>query len=373
MKKQTAALLIFILCAPGMCPVSAAETKDSANEEMLKRRQMVQLKTYFIGDPKKAKLPTTPMGVELFNQAVKYYEKGEYDLARKSLDESIKIDPNNSFAYELLGDVYNNQQDLGAARVAYEMAYKIQPGSSLKMKIEKLAGETAIDKKLATYKEEHFLIKYHDENKSMEGFELRELLRKTYRNISQDFGYYFRSKVVVLLYDEAEFKQMTGIPHWAGGIYDGKVRMPVSKTGFTEDTLKATTAHEVTHAFVAAMSNMRAPAWLNEGLAQYEENKIKPIDMIIFDSAVKTKTLLPLDQLIDQGSLQGKVDSLWVGLFYQQSLHLTGYLVKRYGMFTVKKMLTEFGKNKNSDEVIESVLQISVPKLEKEWRATFSK
>jgi hypothetical protein len=220
--------------------------------------------------------------------------------------------------------------------------------------------------------EEHFIIKYQNQDHSIEGFDLRELLREAYRMISQDFGYYFKNPIVVALYDEQDFKEITATPHWVGGMYDGKVRMPLKKFSFDDKELRSLATHEVTHAFVAAISSQHAPAWINEGLAQVEEDKIKKIDLLVFDSAVKTNSLLPLDQLTGQTSISSIKDQLAASLFYQQSFHFTQYLVKRYGMFNLKKMLAEYAKGKNSDEVMRNVLQVPLPRLEKEWHTTFS-
>lgn len=361
---------LLFFAASSLHVFAAEEEKDSA-AAAIERRQEVEIKSYFLQDPQKAKLPTSILAVQFYNQAIQYFEKSEYDLAKQALQEAVMQDPSNSLAYELLGDVHNVQQDLAEAKLNYEFAYNLQPNAALKSKLEKLRSETQVEKKLSTYKEEHFLIKYHNQDKSMEGFELRELLRETYRNISRDFAYYFKNQLVVILYDEEDFRAISNAPHWAGGVYDGKVRMPVSRKGFAETDLKAVTAHEVTHAFVAQMSVQRAPAWLNEGLAQYQENKSRPLDMLVFDAAIKTKTLLPLDQIMNERSLESRTDPLWINLFYRQSFHLTNYLVKRYGFYYVKLMLGEFAKGKSSNEVVENVLKISVPKLEKEWRATF--
>ncbi len=362
-------ILAFFLGVP--CLLAA--DKKTAAEESLERRQKVELLGFFLKDPKDAELPETNIAVQLLNQAVAHYEKNEYELAKQEVLDSLKHNSQMGYAYELLGDIYNEQQNLKEAKAQYEIAYNLQPSANLKEKIEKLGTETKIDKKLSTYREEHFIIKYQNQDRSIEGFELREILRQTYRAISQDFGYYFKNQIVVLLYDEADFKNITNLPHWVGGVYDGKVRMPLKKFTYGDSELKALTRHEVTHAFIAALSARRAPAWINEGLAQVQEDKVRPINMLVFNSAVKTQSLLPLLELTSEASLSGKKDQLWVSLFYQQSFHLTKYLVGRYGVFMIKKMLADFGKGKNSDEVIHSNLQISPQKLEKEWRDTFIK
>ncbi len=353
-------------------PVWAGEKEKTKAEEIMERRQKVEVMGFYLKDPKDSKLPEIPMSIQNYNQAVEFFQHQEYDLARQALNDALKQDPSNSFAYELLGDVDNMQEKLQDAKKNYEIAYNLSPKADLKEKLEKLSGDQKLSKKLATYNEEHFVIKYFKKSDEDKGFELRELLRATYGQISKDFAYYFKNQVVVLLYDEEDFKKISGLPHWAGGLYDGKVRMPMNRSGFSDLDLKALTAHEVTHAFIAGMSGSRAPAWINEGLAQYEENKIRPIDMIVFEAAITTDNLMPLLILMREDAVQSLQDSLRVNLFYQQSFHLVDYLVQRYGMFMVKQMLAEYAKGKDSEEVVLEKLKISTERLEKEWKATFT-
>lgn len=366
----TAVLPVFALSLP---PGFAAEKEKSQAEEILERRQKVQLKGFFLKDAENAQLPEAPMAVTLYNQAVEFYQHQEYDLARGALRDALQLDSSNAFIYELLGDIDNLQEKLPAAKKNYEIAYNLNPRQEIKDKLEKLGKEQKVVKNLATYQEEHFVIKYAKEQEKDKGFELRELLRTTYKNLASDFGHYFNRQVVVLLYDEADFKELSDLPHWATGVYDGKVRMPINREGFTDQDLSALTAHEVTHAFVAGMAADRAPAWINEGLAEYQENKIKPIDMIVFDSAITTHALIPLIELMRQDATSNIKDPLLANLFYQEAFHLVSYLIGRYGMFMVKQMLQDYAKGKDSEEIIESKLRISSERLEKEWKATFIK
>ena len=363
---------VFILPC-GVSPAHAADEKKSSAEELLERRQKVEILSFFLKDPDKAVLPEASLAVEFLNQGVAHFEKNEFLLARKAIQDSLSHDSQNPLAYELLGEIDHREQKLAAAKANFEIAYNLNARPELKEKIEKLQGESVVEKKFSTYQEEHFLIKYYRENQQDRGFELRELLRTTYLSLSKDFAYYFKHQVAVLLYDEKDFKEITQLPHWVAGVYDGRVRMPINRAGFNELDLKALTAHEVTHAFVAAMSKLRAPAWLNEGLAEYEENKIKPVDLTIFESAVKTQTLFPLDQLISQTTTASLSDSTRVALFYQQSFHFVNYLIERYGMFRVKELLGKLGEGKDSDQAIHAVLKVSPTYLEREWKATLTK
>lgn len=366
-------ILILVLLLSLTINAYAADDKKSKAEEIMERRQKVEVMGFYMKDPKAAKVPEIPISIQLYNQALEFYQHQEYDLSREALKDALDHDPSNSFAYELLGDVDNMQDDLPEAKKNYEIAYNLNPKPTLKEKIEKLNTDRKLAKNLSVYKEEHFVIKYFKKSDEDKGFELRELLRNTYARISKDFGHYFNHQVIVLLYDEEDFKNLSGLPHWATGLYDGKVRMPINRTGFDDLDLKSLTAHEVTHAFVAGMSGMRAPAWINEGLAQYQENKIKPIEMIVFESAVTTGTLMPLFELMREDATDRLQDPLLVNLFYQQAFHLTNYLVERYGMFMIKQMLAEYAKGKDSEEVVREKLKISTERLEKEWKATFLK
>ena len=340
---MTVSILLLLLV---FTPVAVlAQKQSSPTAESLERRQKVQLMAFFSKDPKDAELPSTNLSIQYFNEAVAHYEKNEYDLARDSLNIALQTDPSNAFAYELIGDIDYLQQKLSDAKKNYEMAYNLSASESLKKKLTKVRSESKVERKFATYKEKNFIIKYNKGEVNMEGFELRELLRSTYRQISRSFAYYFKHKVVVLLYDEEEFKKITGTPHWVAGLYDGKIRMPAGRKGFSQKELHALTTHEVTHAFVSAMAGKRAPAWINEGLAQYEENKIDKIDMTVFNAAIKTKSLLPLEQVLSHQT-QYSQDPLYVTLFYRQSFHLVNYLIDRYGMFRLKKVLAKFAEGK---------------------------
>src|SRR3989338_3678422 len=197
--------ILFFLVSPGF----AAAKEKTTTEEMLERRQRVELMSFFLKDPKNAVVPATPMAVLLYNQAVEYFQKNEYDLARATLKDSIAQDRKNVFAYELMGDIDDREEKLADALANYQIAYTLQPTPALKRKMGKLSKESKMEKGFSTYREEHFIIKYHDEETPYEGFELRELLRTTYREISKDFSFYFNNKVTVLLYDEAEFKNIS--------------------------------------------------------------------------------------------------------------------------------------------------------------------
>lgn len=350
----------------------AADASDKAAQKAVERRQRVEFLSFFLKDPKQAEIPKANLAVEAFNRAVEYTKNNDYGMARQALDESLTYDDKSWFSYELLGDIDYLQQQMVSARDNYERAYALRPSESLKAKLQKLREEIRVEKKLATDRGKNFIIKYHGEDQRYERFELRELLRNTYQSLSKDFGYYFKHQVVVLLYDQDEFRKISQMPHWVGGAYDGKIRMPVYKKGFNENDLAALTTHEMTHAFVGALSAARAPVWINEGLAEFEENKIKKKDKTILRAAIKTKQLYSIDQLTSETTVMHLRDPLRITLFYQQSQSLVEFMMDRYRMVSIKRLLAEFGKGKDTDEALRSALRISTDRLEREWKESIN-
>lgn len=362
---------IFLLAA---CLVFSGAVSDLSSDDRAKdsveRRQKIELEKFYYGDESTSKAPMTPMAIQLYNEAVKFYEKGEYDLARQAALDSLGIAARNPMAYELLGMIADLRQDFEQAEKYFKQSYLLNPSSRVRDKLLKLQAAHKIEKKLDTYDEEHFIIKYRKGEQGYEGYWLKNMLRDRYRQISQDFGYYLNHKIVVLFYGKDEFYDVTGQSRWVRGIYDGKIRLPAYRQGFRETALQATAAHEMTHAFVAILGGMQAPVWLHEGLAQYEENKVRPVNLAVLRAAIKARALVPIGRLLSENQQGKQSDPLQTVLFYQESFSLVDYMIRKYQMYRIREILGKFKEGKTAEEAIEEVLSISVKRLEKEWLAS---
>ena len=346
---------------------------DDHAKDSVEQRQRIELEKFYNGNDSSGKAPMMPMAIGLYNDAVKYFQKGEYDLARQALKESLEIDKRNALAYELLGEIEDLQQNFEKAEEYYKQSFLLNPASRVRQRLEKLQKENKVDRKMNTYDEEHFIIKYREGEQGYDGYWLKNMLRDVYRQVSQDLGYYLNHKIVVLFYSRDEFHDVTGQGHFVGGLYDGKIRLPAFRQGFKETDLRAAATHEMTHAFIALLSGLRAPIWIHEGLAQYEENKVKPVDTVVFQSAITTGALLSIESILTENALMKKKDPLEIMLFYQEAYSLVSYIVQRYQMYSVKEMLGKFKDGKTAEEAIEESFSVSAKELERAWRATFSK
>jgi len=329
-------------------------------------RELIQMKQYTLGTDAKhtnQALANARASV-FFGQAMDYFVLKQYGLARAFILDGLRYNQSNPLAYELLGDIEYYSQNLKKAREAYQASFKLESRKRVKEKLEKVMKEFSVESHLAEYMDEHFIIRF-SRGQNLEGSEIREMLRQSYRAVSQDLGYYLDFKTVVVLYNEADYRKIASIPHWSGALFDGKIRLPVYDAKITRKQLHKLIQHEVTHVFVTELSNNLCPVWLHEGLAQYEENKIVPVDLRLVKLAVKTDALKRADEL-EKGvyQTQNEVEAL---LYYAQSFLLTKSLIEKYRFYKLKELFEKIAARRPFREAFKKTYRISFEDFVDKW------
>ena len=97
------------------------------------------------------------------------------------------------------------------------------------------------------------------------------LLDAAYWRIGGAIGAYPSSSIMVTLYTEQQFRDLTGAPEWSDGLFDGRIRVPVKGAHQNLPEFDRVIVHELTHAMIATLAPRRVPPWLHEGLASYFE------------------------------------------------------------------------------------------------------
>ncbi|HRK61155.1 MAG TPA: peptidase MA family metallohydrolase [Candidatus Omnitrophota bacterium] len=364
--------LLFMVYCPSLC---ATEESFAGKREktQYERRLDMLAQRYSRAPAGTVDFPKELMAIDYINEGYSLFQKSEYDLALKAAEEALKCDIKSPVAHELSGDIYYLKQNLVKANEHYREAFKLEPVSRLKDKLEKLTRETEVEKSFDTVEEEHFLIKYSGNQNEYEGFELKTMLRDTYREIAKELAHYLNHKTTVLFYDADKFHAAGNLAHWIGGLYDGKVRLPVHPRGFGEKQLRAVARHELTHVFLDDLGKKKTPIWLHEGFAVYQQNKIEPLPVASLRVLKDESNLIPLHSLFNPTVFEShKNDEQWMGLFYMQSYDVVDYIIGRYGVFYLKQMAIKFSEEKNAEQVISETLKISIEKLEKEWKASLA-
>ena len=98
------------------------------------------------------------------------------------------------------------------------------------------------------------------------------MLESAYWTIGKLLDSYPAEALTVILYTDKQFQDITRAPAWAGGGYDGRIRLAVNGALRTPAALDRVVRHELVHAMIAHIAPRNVPTWINEGLASVLES-----------------------------------------------------------------------------------------------------
>ena len=288
--------------------------------------------------------------------------------------EALEAIPNDPEARNHLKRIYRNmgreryaRGDIAGASEFLGKALEIDPSDAeLKRELARAEGERSTEESMGTRDGSRFLVKFDGGENAVAGHLIGLLLEEAYIKVGSDLDLRPEGRVEALLYTRERFRDITRSPSWAGAIYDGRIKIPAG--GITEKTseLEKVVFHEYTHAVVRDASKGRAPVWLNEGIAQYEEGRSSAeYSRLLSDVAGTGKVRLRALE----GSFMGlKSDQAQIA--YLLSLSATEYIIREFGLFSVRNILENLGRGMGMDEAISAALGLSYEDLERSWLAS---
>jgi hypothetical protein len=96
--------------------------------------------------------------------------------------------------------------------------------------------------------------------------QMTTVLDQEFIRISQQLGCNAEERVIAIVQSRDAFRKSTDAAEWAGGLFDGKIRVPVFDPKVLDRSMLRSLAHETTHACLTMLGHW--PAWLQEGIAQ---------------------------------------------------------------------------------------------------------
>ena len=303
-------------------------------------------------------------------QGIAFLNTKKLQDALNRFNTALSYDKENAHAYLYAGNIYYQNQQLTAAIRCYRYALQFEPDFTfLKEKIETLTKERKVEDKLTQLNHRIFDIRYDHKDKKLDVRDLLNLLEDAYNNVGMILNYYPNHKIVVLLYPKDQFQKIRDTPHWVGGLYDGKIRLPYSESLFDEEQLGPLIRHEYTHALVHDLTRGKCSIWLNEGLAKFMEHvdDRKKYRTDELKKAFKKEKLISLKKL-EQDFIKIK-DPRQAALAYQESLSIVQYIYDYYGFWKVKRMLQAYGKGLTTARAIRNEFNVPVAEFQKWWLA----
>ena len=114
---------------------------------------------------------------------------------------------------------------------------------------------------------DHFRLEFEGSPALNDILEALSVLEVAYDSLCRLFDFRPANKMALVLYQSSEYQGTGPRPDWVGAVFDGKLRVPVNVMQYRE-VYRPMLFHELTHAFVRAMTRAKVPLWLNEGIAQ---------------------------------------------------------------------------------------------------------
>lgn len=233
----------------------------------------------------------------------------------------------------------DRMDDRDRAIALLEQAVDLEPGrDALARMLERWRRTAAAEEGFERNLSEHFELAFDlDRAEVRSEFDaLRDLLEEAYHEFGDAFGKYpfesGRGRIRVVLYTRAEFDAVTGLGAWAGGVFDGTIRVPVSDLAGDMPRVTRVLRHELFHAFVDVVGAGKAPGWLNEGMAQLLEVRSRSLRAAEIERArerLAGTELFLLEEL--GGSLAGWTDTDAIERAYAQAIALAGAIETQYG------------------------------------------
>ena len=316
---------------------------------------------FFISLP--AATASAEEALSAFSQAMAYYQDRKLEQALEQAKEAVRQNPGHVDAHFLLGELYYLRQDLAKAEESWERALKLAPQrKDVQERLERVRQELKIEKDLTRSDTHPFVVRFAQGQSPVDLGELRQILRDTHRLVGQQMGHFPDHNITVILYPEKEFQQVKGVSHQVGGLYDGKIRLPLRSGNLASTELKRVLRHEYTHSMVHDLSLGKCPLWLNEGIATLQESRIRTPDLSEARAAFRAEKLPVWSALWDQ-----PYENTNLALHYQTSYLIARYLVERWNWREMVGVLGLLGQGYPIADALRAQYKEDPAVIEKKW------
>ena len=201
------------------------------------------------------------------------YALGRNDAAISSLKKALEFDAGFVQAAALLGTVAYASSDLDLAVRSMEKAAALAPrDAGIRRQLEQWRKESALHAGFDERTGVRFRVLFEGAEQRALGARVEQVLESAYWSIGKTLNSYPGETLMVVLYTNKQFQDVTRAPAWAGGEFDGRIRLAVGGALRTPAALDRVLRHELVHAIIQYAAPRNVPTWVNEGLASVLES-----------------------------------------------------------------------------------------------------
>jgi len=270
--------------------------------------------------------------------------------------------PDSPDAYTMLGYVQFASDRTREAVTSWKRSLELRPDAKVEQLLAKAQREQTVESDFVQGETNHFVLHY-------EGRQTSETLRRQilsalesdYDDLARDLGNPPRDNILVTLYTEQAFFDVTHAPSWTGAINDGKLRVPISGLSSMTPELAHVLKHELAHSFIAHLSAGRCPPWLHEGIAQFLEPRSLGGEGRQLSLLFKAQGNIPLNIL--EGSFL-RSSGAQVHIAYAESLAAVTYINDSYGLSDIQRILERISQGSSTEAALRATIHSDYGQLE---------
>jgi tetratricopeptide (TPR) repeat protein len=280
---------------------------------------------------------------------------GNASQALPYAQRAVQSAPNSPDAYTMLGYAQFVSDHSKDAIASWKRSLELRPDATVRQLLAKAQREENVESEFSQGESSHFVLHYEGKQTS-EAFRTQVLaaLESDYDDLARDLGNPPRDNILVTLYTEQAFFDVTHAPTWSGAINDGKLRIPVSGLSSVTPELARVLKHELAHSFITQLSGGRCPPWLHEGIAQLLEPKsLSGSDGHALATLFKTQQNIPLNAL--EGSFMS-FSGPQAYVAYAESLAAVSYINDSYGMSDIQRILERLSQGQSTEAALRATI-----------------
>lgn len=277
---------------------------------------------------------------------------------------AVRSAPDSADAYTMLGYAQFASDRTKEAVASWKRSLELRPDPAVQQFLAKAQREENVEGEFAQRESSHFVLHYEG-RQTPESFrgQILSTLESDYDDLSRDLGNPPRDNILVTLYTEQAFFDVTHAPSWSGAINDGKLRIPISGLSSMTPELARVLKHELAHSFINQLSAGRCPPWLHEGIAQLLEPRSLGSDGRQLARLFKSQRNLPLNVL--EGSFM-RFSGAEASVAYAESLAAVSYINDSYGLGDIQRILQRLSQGSSTEAALRATIHSDYGQLESE-------
>lgn len=200
------------------------------------------------------------------------HKQRDFSGAAAVLEHTLQLLPRDGHVLLALGDSYLRQDKRQQAFDVLQRAHDVGMASpDLDTMLERLGREIDAEWDFVNLRTTHFQASFADTEEHGSVRLVLDGLEDAYTTVGRKFGHFPETSTPVVLYAQEDFHTATQTPDWAGGAFDGRIKVPLRGLVADDPGLTRSLRHEYAHSIIAALAGPACPVWLNEGLAVWAE------------------------------------------------------------------------------------------------------